>query len=309
MKIVTLTLNPAFDMHCFAESFRPYHESHAHVTSRDAGGKGVNISRALCAVGRDNCAVVIVGRDNGDEFCRELEKDGVRLAPLWVDGRIRENITLHERANPETRISFDGFACPEDPLDDLRRCVGEVDADTLVTFTGSIPKGIAVARVLDLLGEWRDRGAHIVIDSRSVSLEDLLRFRPYLIKPNSDEAESYMNRPIATPDAAAEVALELYEGGVENVIISLGGDGAVLACRGGVFYAQAPHISVKSTIGAGDSMLAGFIDAVAADLDFEAALCHAVAFGTSSCLSEGTTPPHREDIARLEVGISVVRVR
>lgn len=101
MKIVTLTLNPAFDMHCFAENFRPYHESIAEITSLEAGGKGVNVSRALSANGVENLAVVVVGKENGDAFLSALEKDGLTCAPVWTDGRIRENVTLHEKTIPK----------------------------------------------------------------------------------------------------------------------------------------------------------------------------------------------------------------
>ena len=95
MKIVTLTLNPAFDVHCFCDNFKPYHESIAQMTSRDAGGKGVNVSRALTANGTENLAIVVVGKENGTEFCQALQKDGLSVFAIWVDGRIRENITLH----------------------------------------------------------------------------------------------------------------------------------------------------------------------------------------------------------------------
>ena len=126
MKIVTLTLNPAFDVHCFCDNFKPYHESIAQITSRDAGGKGVNISRALKANGTENLAIVIVGKENGAEFCQDLEKDGLSVSAVWVDGRIRENITLHQTKNPETRISFEGFSCDNGVLEEIKERIGKV---------------------------------------------------------------------------------------------------------------------------------------------------------------------------------------
>ena len=93
MRIITLTLNPAFDIHCDCANFKSYHDSIAKITAKDAGGKGVNISRALTFNGMENTAVVIVGKENGDEFCNSLKKDGIIVAPIWTDGRIRENIT------------------------------------------------------------------------------------------------------------------------------------------------------------------------------------------------------------------------
>lgn len=299
MKIITLTLNPAFDVHCSCDNFKPYHESIAKVMQKDAGGKGVNISRALQANGTENLAVVIVGKENGAEFCQALEKDGLSVSSVWVDGRIRENITLHETENPETRISFEGFSCKNDVLQEIKERIGEVNGQTIITFTGSIPKGMEVAEVLAFLGEFRGKGAKIVIDSRSVSLNELLEFRPWLIKPNKDEAEAYANRKIESESDAIIIAREIYERGINNVIVSLGGDGAVFAYKRGVMVAKAPSVAVCSTIGAGDSMLAGFIDGTSQGLTKEKVLKRAVAFGTAACMQEGTKPPLKEDVQAL----------
>jgi 1-phosphofructokinase family hexose kinase len=303
MKIITLTLNPAFDVHCFCEQFKPYHESVVKMISKDAGGKGVNISRALTINGTDNVAVVLVGRENGEEFCKALKKDGMCVSAVWVDGRIRENITLHEEKNPETRISFDGFFCQKAVLNQVMQCVGEIDENTIITFTGSIPNGITTQDVLQLLRDFRNRGAKIVVDSRSVSMAELIDFKPWLIKPNKDEAEGYASKSIQTIDDAVEIAQTFQKNGVENVIISLGGDGAVWACKDGTMVGQSPKVNVLSTIGAGDSMLAGFIDGTAKGLNPLEILKRAIAYGTAACMQEGTLPPQKQDIQALESGI------
>ena len=135
MKIITLTLNPAFDVHCFCDNFKPYHESIAKITSKEAGGKGVNISRALTVNGIENLAVVIVGKENGEEFCKTLEKDGLTVGAVWTNGRIRENITLHESQNRETRISFDGFVCEKSILTQVNEKIGAPSLNRLNLFT------------------------------------------------------------------------------------------------------------------------------------------------------------------------------
>lgn len=296
MKIVTLTLNPAFDIHCYSENFKPYHESIAQITSKEAGGKGVNISRALTSNGVENIAVVIVGKENGEEFCKSLRKDGVSVLPIWTEGRIRENITLHETENPETRISFNGFTCADHILAQVQKEIGIVDNNTIVTFTGSIPKGINSVSVLKLLKKLKDQGAKTVIDSRSISLYELTEFKPWLIKPNKDEAMYYTGKTLETVEEVASFAEELHEQGVENALISLGGDGAVLACAQGIFYAKTAKINVRSTIGAGDSTLAGFIDATSKAFCIESTLKRAMAYGMSACMQDGTLPPLPNDI-------------
>lgn len=300
MKIITLTFNPAFDVHCYCKNFKPYHESIAQITAKDAGGKGVNISRALKANGTESLAVVVVGKENGSEFCQALEKDGLSVSAVWVDGRIRENITLHEDGKPETRISFEGFSCSNSVLAQIEEKLGQIDGQTVVTFTGSLPKGISSEEALAWLDNMRKKGAKIVIDSRSVSFAELLSFKPWLIKPNKDEAEAYTQKTVEGVNGAAEIARSLYQSGIENVLISLGGDGAVLSCAEGTFIAQAPNIDARSTIGAGDSMLAGFISGVEKCLSVENTLKKAVAFGTAACMREGTLPPQKKDVESLE---------
>lgn len=309
MKIITLTLNPAFDVHCYCENFKPYHESIAQITSKEAGGKGVNISRALTVNGVENIAVVIVGKENGEEFCESLRKDGIAIVPIWTEGRIRENITLHETKNPETRISFDGFTCEEHILAQVQKEIGIIDNNTIVTFTGSIPKGINSVSVLKLLGEFKVQGAKIVIDSRSISLDELTEFKPWLIKPNKDEAIYYTGRTMEKIEEVASFAEGLHERGIENALISLGGEGAVLACAQGVFYAKTPKIDIRSTIGAGDSTLAGFIDATSKVFCIETALKRAMAYGMSACMQEGTLPPLPNDIKVSFEKVEIVPLR
>ena len=117
MNIVTLTLNPAFDIHCYAQDFQPFHENLARITANDAGGKGVNISRALTECGVDNTALVVLGEENGDSFRRALTADSIPFREIAVAGRIRENITLHTNNAPETRISFAGFNANDGLID------------------------------------------------------------------------------------------------------------------------------------------------------------------------------------------------
>lgn len=308
MRIITLTLNPAFDVHCYSKKFVPYHESIFDITSKDAGGKGINVSRALVSNGVENIAVAIVGTENGDEFCRALEKDGLTVLPVWTEGRIRENITLHEDNNPETRISFNGFTCKEGILYEVEERIGEVDENTVIAFTGSIAKGIDTCDVLTLLGKFKDKGAKVIIDSRSVTLRELMAFGPWLIKPNEDEAEHYTGKKVGSAADAADIAKEIFDGGIENVMISLGAGGAVLACANGVFHAVTPKINAISTIGAGDSTIAGFIDAASNGKKDEEALVRACAYGTSACMREGTLPPTRKDVENVEKQIKVIKL-
>ena len=144
-----------------------------------------------------------------------------------------------------------------------------------------------------------------MIDSKSLSLDSLSALRPLLIKPNEEEAEKTLGVSIDSIAAAANAAKALREKGIENVLLSLGGEGAILASASGTYHATAPKISVRSTIGAGDSTIAGFLSALAEGLGSEETLARAVAFGSAACEREGTAPPLPEDVRRLEKNIVV----
>lgn len=307
MKIITLTLNPAFDMHCFVEDFKPCFENLADVVSLDAGGKGINVSRALLSLGVESKAIVALGDENGDAFRRALASDGIDSIFIEQKGRIRENITLHTKASAETRISFRGFSSDASLLRRVRDSLENIiDSETIVTFTGSLPTGVSVEDAKSMLCDVKAMGAKIVIDSRSFKLDDIKAVRPWLIKPNEQEISMYSELKVTEFESAKRAAAELRESCSENVMISLGGAGAVLACESGVFTANAPKIEVLSTVGAGDSSIAGFIAAKKSGFSYANMLKYAVCCGSAACMTEGTRPPEK---AVFDALLSQVEVR
>lgn len=300
MKIITITLSPAFDIHCSLSSLALHRENFAEMTSVDAGGKGINISRALTFNGVESLAFVILGNDNGDSFERALISDGIRYDKIYTAGRVRENITCHIGGEPETRISFNGFSVSEKLLKKTyESIIPEVDGGTVITFTGSVPSGLEMDSVKAFLRAFTDKGARIVIDSRSFSLDDLKDVKPWLIKPNQEEISEHLGRDIRTFDETISVAVSLHRSGISNVMISLGGDGAMLVCDDGIFVATPPKIDALSTIGAGDSSIAGFLAAAKSNFSSDMCLRTAVAYGSAACLTEGTRPPEKDDVDRM----------
>ncbi len=303
MKIITLTLNPAFDMHCHADHLVLDHENLAYMDLCQAGGKGVNISRALVNNGMDNVALLVLGQENADSFLQNLDADGVAYDTILVSGRIRENITIHT-GSTETRISFPGFQVGPDVLTEVEeKLLSLADEETVVTMTGRVAEGMAVADVMAVLRKVAAKGAKIVVDSRSFSLEDLKELKPWLIKPNQEEISAYLGREIRTLEQTVAEAKQLYQAGIANVMISMGGDGALLVCGEGTFIAVPPKVEVKSTIGAGDSSIAGFI--ACPDNGGAKRLQWAVAYGSAACMAEGTLPPRPEDVRMLLKDIKI----
>lgn len=300
MNIITITLNPAFDVHCFAEHFNPFHENLARITDKSAGGKGVNISRALTANGVENTALVVLGDENADDFRRCLLEYGMNVKEIVVKGRIRENLTLHTSDSPETRISFAGFDADDTLLQKVEEALeGMLDCETVVTFTGRIPEGITLTAVKKMLIGMKNKGAKIVIDSKSFGIQDLIDCRPWLIKPNDEEIVDYCDSKVDSLEDAANAAEKLRALGIENVMISLGYKGAVLVCEDGRLAASAPSVEVLSTIGAGDSSIGGFVAAFKNGGAYSDMLKCAVCYGSAACMTRGTEPPLKQDVEEL----------
>lgn len=306
MKIITITLNPAFDIHCGVEKFIPEHENHMKDYERNIGGKGVNISRALHANGIESTAFVVLGKENAADFESDLVASGIKYVPFYVDGRIRENITVHPDLGKETRISFEGCRITESSLVDVFDNVLPLcDEETIATFNGRMPTGLSVADVAPYLEKIKAKGAKLVIDSSSFSIEDFALIKPWLIKPNQEEISDCTGREIKTAEDAICAARDIHEKGIDNVIVSLGGDGAVLVSDEVECAASVPRVKAISTIGAGDSSVAGFCAAYILGKSKEECLASAVSYGTAACLTSGTLPLRKEDVESISKEVKI----
>ena len=297
--IYTVTLNPAFDLHYRMKHFEAQKENYVDSILCDAGGKGINISRALRVNGTDSTAFVILGDENGASFEAQLKRDGLNYHPIRTSGRIRENITLHPADSRETRISLDTFCVGPEILDTLEReLLAVCRAGDLLAFAGRNPKGLEKEAVIDFLRRLIAGGVRVIVDSNSFTPEDLIRIHPWLIKPNEQEIVSFLGTPVENAQDAVRAAGELVRRGVaEEVMISMGGDGAVWSNGTDSLILSVPKLAHPvSTIGAGDSTLAGILHATSKGLDRETVLRTAVSFGTAACMTEGTLPPKPEDV-------------
>lgn len=300
MRIVTLTLSAAYDVHCHANKIESGRENFVTLTETNAGGKGINISRALNSYGIQNTAIVVLGEENSYEFSKRLEKDGLNFQTITVPGKIRQNITIHTDDGEETRISFGGCEATADILGKIESITDSILASgDILTFTGSIPDGVDIKEAREYVKRLEEKGIKVIVDCRSFSFSDIMDMKPFLIKPNEYEAQSYIGMSLDEESEARLAAEELRSFGIENVMITLGARGAVIATSEGSFFELAPNIKALSTIGAGDSSIAGFIYALSHGFDSKMTLRAAVAFGSASCLESGTNPPEKEYVLKL----------
>ncbi len=295
MQIFTLTLNPAFDIHYELDTLTLGAEQYARRVLREAGGKGINTSRALTVNGVENTAVAVLGADNAATFTSMLAQDGVRLCSITVPGAIRENMTLHSDDQPETRISLNLFSVAPSVLDTLYDMLAAKGAPgDLLSFAGRIPQGLSVGEVCAFLVRLRQYGFRLIVDSNSLTIPELVRIRPWLLKPNESELQTLCRRADALTGARTLMRLS----GASQVLATLGESGALFCTDGFTQRITVPVLAhPASTIGAGDSTIAGFMAAVSCGMPQEKWGVYAAAWGTAACMTEGTRPPRPEDIA------------
>ena len=307
MKIVTITLNPVYDLFYTIPAFQPYRENLATKVEVFPGGKAVNVSRALTANGYDSTAVLVLGQENGQAFEQGMQAEGLRTRIYPVAGRVRENLTTLTDGIPETRICVNSFAITKEVLDgiagDLR---SHIDRDTAVVISGKFPKGLTMEDCTSFVQGLQEITPYVALDSQTFGADEIRFLSPWLIKPNEEEIEALVGRPCSDLPSLTEAAEALHRGGIANVLISLGGNGALYVGELGRFRIEVPSITPLSTIGAGDSTLAGFLSAYAEGLDAVACLTRACAFGTAACLEEGTNPPKPARVEALSREIRVL---
>lgn len=296
--IVTVTLNPSLDRTLELESLVRGDVLRTAEPTLEPGGKGVNVTRALSANGAASIAVLPVGGGEGAELSRLLDEAGVQSRFVPVAGRTRSNITIAEREGTITKLNEPGSALGSGDLDSLIAVLRSVaTAGDWVVMSGSVPPGFTADQVGKVASSLSDIEVNLAIDTSGEALVASLAARPRLIKPNRAELAELVGRPV---DSIAEViaaAEEIRASGVEFVLTSLGSDGAVLVSHAGVLVGESRVAVPRSTVGAGDSFLAGFLVKFSQDeSDLEGALIEALAWGAAATALPGTSVPKPSDI-------------
>lgn len=275
------------------------------VTSQ-AGGKGVNISRAAVSAGIPSVAVLPADPD--DPFVHELLTAGIDCRPVPTTGAVRINLTISEPDGTTTKLNSPGPTVTPDVLaaltESLRLRASSAD---WVVLAGSLPPGAPVTWYAELVAALRDTGARIAVDTSDAPLRALVDglgvAAPHLMKPNGEELASLAGDPDADGDAleadpvaAARAATALVDRGVETVLATLGPHGAVLVDARGAWYAEPPPTTVVSTVGAGDSSLFGYLLGDLRRHDPAHRLALAVAYGAAAAALPGTTIPQPHQV-------------
>lgn len=288
MKIITVTLNPCIDVTMLTDGFDLEKVNHVARGIRQAGGKGINVGTVAHHFFVDTMAFCIIGSENKDEFLKMLGTKAGEVFYIEKYGKIRENLTM--RYKDETmKFNCAGLTCSDKDLMNLLEGIrAAIEENDIVAVCGSVPNGITSDGLRDFCIALSDLKAKVFVDSENFTLEDIKEIKPFCIKPNRYElAQLFNSDHDLSDDEIKEYALKLSEYGVTNVLITLGENGTVAVCNGKFYTVSAPKIDVRSTVGAGDSMLAGFAIGVSKGYPIEQCLKLASACGSDTASREG----------------------
>jgi 1-phosphofructokinase len=312
--ILTLTPNPSIDrtVSLDGELVRGQVHRVASVTSQ-AGGKGVNISRAAVSAGIPSIAVVPAAKE--DPFVLELLGAGIDCRPVTPAGDVRVNLTITEPDGTTTKLNSPGADVLPLHLELMAQAVlvRASGADWTV-LAGSLPVGAHAGFYADLVRRLREVGGHVAVDTSEAPLQALVEALPEaapdLMKPNGEELATFTGGDAeeleADPAATAAAARQLIDRGVGAVLATLGGNGAVLVTSEGAWHATPPPTTVVSTVGAGDSSLFGYLLGDIRGLPAPERLALAVAYGSAAAGLPGTTIPQPSHLRTELVGVTAL---
>ena len=285
--IYTLTMNPSIDYVVHLDSFISGITNRTTGEEYYVGGKGINVSCILTELGIPNTVLGFIAGFTGDEIDKGLSQSGIRSDFIRLrDGISRINIKI--KAERESEINCQGPHISDDEFDILLSKIDAIkDGDTIV-LAGSIPKTVSQDAYERILKRLQGENVRIVVDATGKLLLDCLKYRPFLIKPNRQELCEIFDREISSDAEIEKCAEELLKLGARNVIVSLGGDGAILFAENGKSYKTGVlREKVLNTVGSGDSMVAGFIAGYEQKGDYGYALRLGTACGNATAFSRG----------------------
>lgn len=285
--IYTVTFNPSLDYIVSVKDFRPGMTNRTSSELMLAGGKGINVSIVLGNLGIKSTALGFIAGFTGDEIVRRLHNGGINSEFIKInDGISRINIKL--KSIDGTEINGQGPHIDSSHIEQLmNNRLRRLESGDVLVLAGSIPAGISDNIYKDIMDMLKDKGVQIVVDATSRLLTNVLEYNPFFIKPNQHELGDIFNVTLNTQEEVIPYALELKKMGAVNVCVSMGGKGAILvADDGNVYKAKAPDGILKNSVGAGDSLVAGFLSGWIEKKDYEYAFRKGVATGSASAFSE-----------------------
>lgn len=281
--IYTCTITPSLDYTTYLADFAVGKLNRTGEVYYYPGGKGINVSRVLKRLGAENMALGYIGGFTGHYIEDFLKNEGVSTEFIETAEITRINVKI--KSAQETELNGPGPDLDSAQLGRLSEKVDKMQNGDWFVLAGSLPASIPETFFIDLAKTCQKRGVKFVLDTSGPAFPKLIEHAPFLIKPNQEELGELFGRPISSLDEAAHYANKLVETGVQHVIVSMGGAGALLATADLLLHAQAPQGKAVNTVGAGDSLVSGFIASYALHGDAEQAFRYGVASGSATAFS------------------------
>jgi 1-phosphofructokinase len=284
--IYTVTFNPSLDYIVSVENFKLGLTNRTSSELLLPGGKGINVSTVLMNLGIESTALGFIAGFTGDEVVRRLEQMGVKNGFIRIpDGFTRINLKL--KSIDGTEVNGQGPKIGKEKVEQLMEQLDELKEGDVLFLSGSIPASMPSDAYQKIMERLKDKGIHIVVDATEDLLMNVLPYHPFLIKPNNHELGDIFGVQLKTREEVIPYGKKLQIMGAQNVLISMAGEGAVLiAADGRIFSTPAPKGILINGVGAGDSMVAGFMAGWMAKKDYEYAFHMGVSAGSASAFSE-----------------------
>ncbi|RFP65773.1 1-phosphofructokinase family hexose kinase [Hymenobacter lapidiphilus] len=301
-RIVTLTLNPTVDKSTTADHIIPDHKLRCEAPKFEPGGGGINVSRALRRLGSDSVAVFPVGGPSGQLLRQLLSDEHIEQRPIEVEGWTRENfIVVDASTSQQYRFGMPGTPLrPEEQQQVLQALQEFPEPPEFLVISGSLPPGVEPELLARIARAARELGVKVVADTSGPALLALLDAGVYLAKPNVGELSKMVGAEELDSQAVASAAGQLVtEGKCEIVVVSMGPQGACIVSAAGADYVPAPSVKKRSTVGAGDSMVAGLVHGLSEGRSLRETARLGVACGTAATINPGTELFRKADVDRL----------
>ena len=305
--IYTVTLNPAIDKTVVIENFSAGMVNRVTSVREDAGGKGINVSKCLKKLGQDSVAAMILAGDTGRRLEKMLGVLEIPVLPVWAAGENRTNLKIIDPVKKEnTDINEPGPVVTQELLQNLREALREqVKQGDILVLSGSLPAGVDRSLYEQWTAYFREKGVCVYLDADGEPMRRGMKSLPYLIKPNNDELAALVEKPALSQEEMIAEGKRLLGTGIAEIVISLGGDGALFISADGCWKAEGLDVPVKSTVGAGDSVVAAMAFGQVRNLPREAKIKLAVAMGAASVMQSGTQPPEAQLVWELAQQVKI----
>ncbi|QDO95090.1 1-phosphofructokinase family hexose kinase [Formosa sediminum] len=302
MKVITLTINPALDKSAKVDDITPFDKLECYDITYHPGGGGVNISRVLHRLGIESDCLFPFGGKTGEHLVELLKEQHVNVISTPISNLTRENFAVF---NTKTKLQY-RFGMPTSPfseteLEPIEQLINKhLSAGDIFVISGSLPVGLPTHYYSKLIQNLKAQEVKVIVDTSGPVFHEVLKNQLFLIKPNQKELARLAGKESLTKSEREAFALKMVADQIaQYVVVSLGKDGAFIAHNHGIEYVAAPVISVNSTIGAGDSMVAGLIYAITQEKTPKNMLRWGVACGVAATLSEGSDLAHKENIDKI----------